>query len=111
MVNQYLKLEGTYSTDSTEEVIDQFSPASGESVTTVAIYFDGDSNTEYSLFLEEQTLIDRIPGDDAPTRSEPLQLDLSLAQGDTIKLAATDTNSTSSEVRAVVLQQNTNLSG
>jgi hypothetical protein len=109
MVNQHLKLEGTYSADATEEVVDDFSPASGENVETVAIYFDGDAETEYSLFLEEQTIYDRIPGGDVPTRSEPLALDLSLQQGDTLKLAATDTNSSSTEVRAIVLQTNTNI--
>jgi|AKVG01.1.fsa_nt_gi hypothetical protein len=111
MVNQHLKLEGSYASGATEEVVDTFSPASGETVETVALYFDADSNTEYSLFLEEQTIYDRIPGDDVPTRSEPLALDLRLEQGDTIKLAATDLNSTGTEARAVILQTNTNIRG
>jgi len=114
MVNQYLNLRGEVSANATEEVVDEFSPASGETVTTVAVYFDASDassqdDVEFSLFLEEQTLIDRLPGGAAPERTEPLALDLALEQGDTLKLGVTETAGSDTDVRAVILQTNTNL--
>ena len=114
MVNQYLNLTGTVSSNATEEVVDTFSPANNETVETVAVYFDvsnasSDDDIEVSIALEEQTLIDRIPGGHAPDVSEPLALDLTLGQGDTLKFAATETNGSDTDVSAIVLQENTNL--
>lgn len=114
MVNQYINLSGEVSADATEEVVDEFSPAAGEQVTTVALYIDASNATnaddvEFSLFLEEQTLIDRLPGGHAPTVSEPLALDLRLEQGDTLRLAGTETNSSDTVISAIVLAENTNL--
>jgi hypothetical protein len=116
MVNQYLNLSGEVSSNATEEVLDEFSPASGEQVTTAAVYFDvsnasSDDDVEVSLFLEEQTIIDRIPGGHAPGVSEPLALDITLQQGDTLKFAGTETNSSDTVISCIVLQKNTNLPG
>lgn len=114
MVNQYLNLTGTVTANATEEVVDTFSPANDETVETVAVYFDvsnatSDDDIEVTLALEEQTLIDRIPGGHAPDVSEPLALDLNLAQGDTVKFAATETAGSDTDVSCIILQENTNL--
>lgn len=109
MVNQVVILEGTYAVDAVEETLDTISPASGETIESIAYYTDADANTEYSLLLEETTLIDRLPGGDAPTQAEPHRLDLQLEEGDTLRFAATDLNSTAVEVRLVLLVENTNL--
>jgi len=109
MVNQIIELSGTPSSGDVENVVDSISPSSGETITTVAYYTDGNSNTDYSLLLEEQTLLDRISGDELPTASEPHQLDVRLSEGDELKFAVTEDGNTSSEVQLIVLAENTNL--
>jgi len=109
MVNQIIELSGTPASGDVENVVDSISPSSGEQITTIAYYTDGNSSTDYSLLLEEQTLVDRINGDNLPTSSEPHSLDVALSEGDTLKLAVTEQGNTSTEVDVVVLAENTNL--
>jgi hypothetical protein len=109
MVNQIIELSGTPGSGDVENVVDSISPSSGETITTVAYYADGQSNTDYSLLLEEQTLLDRVNGDDLPTASEPHQLDVRLSEGDELKFAVTESGNTTTEVRIIVLAENSNL--
>jgi len=109
MVNQIIELSGTPNGGDVERVVGEVSPASGERITTVAYYTDAQGGTDYSLVLEEQTLIDRINGSDAPTKSEPHQLNLELEEGDTLKFAVTEAGNTSTEVSVFLLVENTNL--
>jgi len=111
MVNNIIDLKGTPSSGDVENVVDSFSPASGETITTVAYYTSAQTSTAYSLILEEQTLIDRLGGDEAPTKSEPHQLDLQLEEGDELKFAVTENGNTSTEVNLVLLTENTNIRG
>lgn len=114
MVNQHIQLAGEVSADATDEIVDSISPSSGETITTVAIYFDStaassEDDVEYSLFLEEVTLISGLPGGRAPTRDRPLALDLRLQEGDELRLGVTETASSATDVAAVLLAENTNL--
>jgi len=109
MVNQVIELSGTPSSGDVENVVDSISPSSGEEITTIAYYTDGEGSTDYSLLLEEQTLVDRVNGSDLPTSSEPHSLDVALSEGDTLKFAVTEQGNTSTEVNVVLLAENTNL--
>jgi len=109
MVNQIIELAGTPSSNDVENVVDSVRPSSGERITTVAYYTNGNSSTEYSLLLEEQTILDRINGDELPEEKEPHALDLELDQGDELKFAVTEAGNTSNEVNIIILAENTNL--
>jgi hypothetical protein len=114
MVNQHIQLSGEVSADATDEIVDSITPSSGETITTVGVYFDpsaasSEDDVEFSLFLEEQTLIDSLPGGRAATRDRPLALDLRLEAGDELRLGVTETASSDTDVAAVFLAENTNL--
>jgi hypothetical protein len=109
MVNQVIVLEGTVSAGDAISQVDSVSPASGETITISGYYTDGNTDTEYTVQLEEQTLIDEIPGEDAPTESEPHPLDLRLEQGDDLKFAVTEAGGNGQTVEVYLLATNTNL--
>lgn len=109
MVNQIIVLEGTVNSGDAITQKDSVSPASGETITISGYYTDGDSNTAYTIQLEEQTLIDELSGDSAPTKSEPHPLDLRLEQGDDLKFAVSEAGGNGQDVEVVLLATNTNL--
>jgi hypothetical protein len=109
MVNQIIVLEGTVSAGDAIAQVDSVSPASGETITVSGYYTDADTSTEYTIQLEEQTLIDELPGGDAPTKSEPHPLDLRLEQGDDLKFAVSEAGGNGQTVEVYLLATNSNL--
>jgi len=109
MVNQVVVLGGTVNAGDAITQKDSISPASGETITVSGYYTDADTDTEYTLQLEEQTLIDELPGDVAPTETEPHPLDLRLEQGDDLKFAVSEAGGNGQNVQFILLTQNTNL--
>jgi len=109
MVNQVVVLEGTVSAGDAITQVDSISPASGETITISGYYTDADTDTAYTVQLEEQTLIDELPGGSAPSKSEPHPLDLRLEQGDDLKFAVSEDGGNGQDVELVLLATNTNL--
>lgn len=109
MVNQVVVLEGSVAAGDAITQKDSISPASGETITISGYYTDGDTSTEYTLQLEEQTLIDELPGGIAPEEGEPHPLDLRLEQGDDLKFAVSEAGGNGQTVQVVLLATNTNL--
>jgi len=107
-VNRVIVLNGSVSAGASQETVEAFSPASGETIEAVGLATNANTNIGYFLKLNETTLIDGIEGDDAPDLSDPFRFEVGLAEGDDITvLADNDDTSSAHDARVYLLVEDT----
>jgi hypothetical protein len=111
-VNRLVVLNGSVAADANNAVVESFSPASGERIETVGLFTNANTNIDYTILLNETTLIDAVPGEDLPTGDNPLRYEITLEPGDEVTLQA-DNNDTGAaqDARIVFMSEDTALPG
>lgn len=96
-VNRIIPLTENVSAGATNEPVETVSPAQNEQITTVGLGTNANTNIDYTLLLNETTLVDAVPGDDLPTLDNPIRFEVKLGPGDELQFQATNNDTANAQ--------------